>query len=138
MTGLADPLGHSSEMQRDSEGNLLHVTSPAGNRIDFRYDGQSRVVETHDSHGRSVQYAYDGAGRLVHVQDSRGQVENYAYNDRNDMTEIDDALHRPLLVNEYDATDWVVRQRLPDGRTFTYAYQRASRGGFGARRIRRS
>lgn len=128
MIGMTDPQGRAYKMKRDAQGNLLYIVSPAGNRIDFRYDSQGRIIEARDNHGRSVQYGYDSRGRLVHVQDSAGRVENYVYDDRNDMTEIEDGSGRPLLTNKYDSAGWIIRQKLADGSTFRYRYERDADG----------
>lgn len=128
MIGMSDPQGRSFQMQRDAEGNLLQVTSPAGYRIDFQYDGKGRIVEATDNRGRTVRYKYDPEGRLVHVQDSSGRIESYVYDGRDDMTRVEDGSGRPLLINQYDAAGWIVRQQLPGGRTFRYRYRRDAQG----------
>jgi YD repeat-containing protein len=128
MIGLYDDHGHEFRLDRDGEGDLLHLVTPEGNRIDFRFDSDGRVIHATGNHGRTVDYAYDAKGRLVSVKDSTGRAERYVYDDRNQMTRIEDGSGHVLLTNDYDQAGWVVRQQLADGRTFRYRYQRDAQG----------
>jgi YD repeat-containing protein len=108
-------------LPRDSAGNLIRARSPDGSELDFQYDGQDRITEIRSRGGDQVDYSYDPGGRLVKVKDGRGRVTEYSYDESNRMTEV---IQNGVLIlrNEYGAGDRVVRQTLPDRRTYTFRY----------------
>ena len=63
LTGFIDPEGHKYEMERDSFGALISVTSPSGNWLHFESDSLHRIRKITSSFGRRMQYDYDSGGR---------------------------------------------------------------------------
>src|SRR4029077_11963140 len=79
LTGIHDARGHEFRLVRNSQGDLLSLTTPEGNSVGFEYDNKGRATRAEDNHGRILKYEYDNSCRLVQVEDSIGYLERYTY-----------------------------------------------------------
>jgi len=122
LTGFLDPEGHKYEMERDSFGALIAVTSPFGNWLHFENDSQHRIRKITSSLGRSMQYDYDSAGRMFRATDSDGHVDTYTYDEKGQMLTAAHGTEKPILTNEYFSDGYIKSQVIGDGRRFGYAY----------------
>jgi YD repeat-containing protein len=125
---IQDPLGNSLQFVRSAGGDLTRIVSSSGRKLAFTYDAGHRVTLIQDDAGRSVQYAYDAKGRLVQVVGVDGATIAYSYDDRDRMLTVGDAEGNLSLRMVYDRAGRCVRQILPDGRSFRFAYTTASKG----------
>jgi YD repeat-containing protein len=128
LTGYTDSTGHKYEMERDSWGSLLSVTTPSGQWLHFEPDAQHRIHRITASSGRVVTYEYDDGGRLSHVADSEGNEESYVYDDKSQMLTVTRGSGKPLITNEYDVSGNIIGQRMEDGQSFRYHYTRDPQG----------
>lgn len=126
LTGFSDPAGHMYQMERDSYGDLLSVTTPSGQWLHFERDPKHRVSRIEASTGRVVNYNYSSSGCLSRVADSEGNSVNYAYDDKCRMLTISRAQDAPILANAYDFHDYIKMQMLADGAKFEYHYVQSS------------
>ena len=127
LTGFLDPEGHKYEMERDSFGALIAVTSPSGNWLHFENDSQHRIRKITSSSGRSMQYDYDSGGRMFRATDSDGHVDTYTYDEKGQMLAAAHGTEKPILTNEYFSDGYIKSQLMSDGRRFSYAYFRGER-----------
>jgi YD repeat-containing protein len=127
LTGFLDPEGHKYEMERDSFGALIAVTSPSGNWLHFENDSQHWIRKITSSLGRSMQYDYDSGGRMFRATDSDGHLDTYTYDEKGQMLAASHGTEKPILTNEYFSDGYIKSQVMSDGRRFSYAYFRGER-----------
>lgn len=125
LIAIVDRYGDRLSLPRDPAGNLIRAHSSGGRQpdreLDFKYDQQNRITQVGERGGPHTDYSYDEGGRLVRVVDPAGRTTDYSYDAKNRMTTVmQDG--KSILTNEYDAADRVIRQTLPDGRTYTFRY----------------
>jgi predicted Zn-dependent protease len=123
LTSFIDPAHHKYEMERDSLGALLKVSSPSGKWLHFENDSEHRIHKITSSSGRSVTYDYKG-GSLIRATDSQGQVDIYTYDDKGQMLTAAHGNGNPILINKYLNDGYIKCQTMSDGREFGYAYAR--------------
>ena len=123
LTSFIDPAGHKFEMERDSFGALLKVTSPSGKWLHFENDSEHRIHKITSSTGRSVTYDYKD-GSLIRVTDSQGHVDAYTYDDKGQMLTAAHGDGNPVLINKYFNDGYLKCQIMSDGRSFDYSYSR--------------
>lgn len=128
LTGFTDQAGHKYEMERDSWGALLSVTTPSGQWLHFEPDAQHRFHRISDSSGRVVTYEYDPGGGLSHVADSEGHEESYSYDDKTQMLTVTRGSDAPMITNGYDVSGHITSQRMANGGRFAYHYTRDPQG----------
>ena len=103
-------------------GQIKQITSPNGRWIRPTYDARNRIISATDSAGRTVRYTYGVQDRLATVEDPRGGLTQYGWDSSSRLTTIQDPRQIVFLTNEYGANDRVVRQTMPGGITYQYAY----------------
>ncbi len=122
LTGFLDPAGRKYEMERDSFGALISVTSPSGKWLHFENDSQHRIRKITSSLGRTMQYDYDSGGRMFRATDSDGHVDAYTFDEKGGMLTAAHGTEKPILTNEYFGDGYLKSQIMGDGRRFGYAY----------------
>jgi YD repeat-containing protein len=124
LTSFIDPAGGKYEMERDSFGSLLKMTSPQGKWLHFENDSEHRIRKITSSSARSLQYDYDKGGHLLRATDSGGHVDSYTYDENGQMLTAAHGSEKPILTNEYFIDGYIKKQTMSDGRGFGYAYFR--------------
>jgi YD repeat-containing protein len=124
LTSFMDPAQRKYEMERDSFGALLEVSSPSGKWLRLENDSQHRIRKITSSSGRSVEYSYDGDGHMIRDTDSDGRVNSYTYDEKGQMLTAGRADEKPILTNQYFVDGYIKSQTMGDGQTFRYAYFR--------------
>jgi YD repeat-containing protein len=122
LTGFIDPTGQKYEMERDSFGALMSISSPSGKWLHFENDLQHRIRRITSSQGRNVQYSYDKGGRMVRALDSEGHVDSYSYDEKGQMITAGHETGNPILTNEYFTDGFIKSQVMGDGKKFEYSY----------------
>jgi len=125
---MQDHLGNSLQFVRSAAGDLIRIVSSSGRKLAFTYDAGHRITLIQDDTGKTVQYTYDAKSRLVQAVDADGATTNYSYDDRDRMTSVGDAEGKLSLRMVYDRAGPCVKQILPDGRSFRFAYTAGSKG----------
>jgi len=119
LTHLRSNSGKTFSIRRTSDSDLQEIRTPGGESIQFTTDARHRIIAAKEK-GRTIQYDYDDAGRLVHVRGAPNGDEFYEYDPTNRLVVIQDALHRPLLVNKYGYLGEVLSQTLANGERLVY------------------
>ena len=122
LTGFTDSQGHKYEMDRNSFGELLSVTTPSGQWLHFERDAEHRVHRISDSTGRVVTYDYDPRGCLSKVTDSDGHTESYTYDDKFQMLTVTQGSDTSAITNDYDISGKIISQSMSTGEKFLYHY----------------
>ena len=125
---IQDPRGNSLQFVRSAAGDLTKIVSSSGQKLSLTYDAGHRITRIQDDSGNAVQYAYDEKARLVQVVDVDGATTTYSYDGRDRMLTVGDAEGNVRLRMAYDRSGRCVRQILPDGRSFRFAYTAVSKG----------
>lgn len=99
---------------QDSNGNTLSITSTSithssGLSVAFQRDGLGRITSITDAEGESLTYGYDSAGDLVAATDRESNTTRFSYAANHHLLEIEDALGRQPVRNEYDASGRLIR-----------------------------
>jgi len=124
LTSFMDPSQRRYEMERDSFGALLSVTSPSGKWLHFENDAEHRIRKVTASSGRSMTYEYDNGGYLARATDSDGNVDTYTYDDKGGMLTAAHGDDHPVLTNRYSNDGYIKSETMKDGRQFSYFYFR--------------
>ncbi|WP_371785161.1 RHS repeat-associated core domain-containing protein [Streptosporangium subroseum] len=119
---IRDHNDNTITLTRDSDLNLIQITSPNGKWIKLAYNPQRRVTGLRDNIGRTVGYTYNAGGRLETVTDTGGKVLRYTYDTAGRMLTATDARGIAYLTNEYDTAGRVAKQTLTDGQIYTFDY----------------
>jgi len=122
LTGFIDPTGQKYEMERDSFGALVSISSPSGKWLHFESDLQHRIRRITSSQGRNVQYDYDAGGRMVRALDSEGHVDSYSFDAKGQMITAGHETGNPILTNEFFTDGFIKSQVMGDGEKFEYSY----------------
>ena len=123
LTSFIDPAHGKYEMERDSFGALLKVSSPTGKWLQFENDSEHRIHEITSSLGRSVTYDYKD-GSLIRATASDGHVDTYTYDEKGQMLTAAHGKKQPVLINEYFNDGYLKCQTMSDGQGFGYSYAR--------------
>ena len=108
LIGMYDRYGNALTFTRDSNSNLIKVTSPNGRWIQFSYDSSNRITQAQDNIGRTTSYTYDPAsGGLATATDANGGVTKYTYDASAEMLTITDPSNVVYLQNEYTSTGFI-------------------------------
>ena len=124
LTSFLDPSQRKYEMERDSFGSLLKITSPSGNWLCFENDDKHRIRRIVASSGGTMQYDYDQGGHMIRASASDGRIDTYTYDDKGQMLTAAHGNEKPFLTNEYFNDGYAKSQTLGDGRRFDYSYFR--------------
>ena len=77
---LSDPLGNTTALTYDANGNLTGLTDPDGNTTAWTYSPSNQVTSQTNALGATSTYAYDAAGQMTRMTDADGHVNVYTYN----------------------------------------------------------
>ena len=124
LTSFLDPAQRKYEMQRDTSGALLAISSPSGAWLHFENDAEHRIRNITASSGRFIRYDYDNAGNMNRATASDGSVDFYTYDDKNQMLTAAHGNEKPFVTNEYFVDGYIKSQTLPHGQSFEYHYSR--------------
>ncbi|MCA9620232.1 MAG: RHS repeat protein, partial [Myxococcales bacterium] len=109
------------------------VVDAAGNRIRVRWDDE-RVVAVTDSVGRELHVERDGKVDIwrLTLTSLEGEkhtsfVASYEYDDRGDLVRVIDA-GGAVTSYRYDDQHYLVEERLPDGLSYHFVYEKGADG----------
>jgi RHS repeat-associated protein len=155
LTGVTDPAGSETSLERDENGNVITVTDAKLHETAFAYDSMDRLESREDPLEEVEAYEYDENGNLIEMTDREGQVATFAYDeldrptfagygttgspespsyestidltwdDGNRLTEADDSEYG-TITRAYDELDRLTEEDTPDG-TVSYTYDEADR-----------
>jgi len=125
-TAIRNEQGELVRLLRDSQHNLTTVTSPHNRHIHLRYDSDNRVIEAADDDDHAVYYSYDAEGRLAEVRQRGLLAWRYLY-DSTGMVQVQDALQRALVTNQY-SRGRIATLTLGSGATYRFDYLVAANG----------
>jgi RHS repeat-associated protein len=118
---VTDPLGNTTSINYDANGNATTVTDPLSHQSAFDYNGMGLVTSMTDAMQDTTQFTYnfadligitdpllnttslflDAAGRLAQRTDPLGHTTKYQYNNLNQLTQITDPL-QGITTLSYD------------------------------------
>src|SRR5260370_2079594 len=122
LVGITNRYCNTISLQRDSQCNLLQITSPNGRYVQLTYDASNRIIQATDSIGRSTSYNYDSTGKLATATDANGGQKIYTYTNNNNLLTITDARGTVIVSNQYDGAGRVVQQTLANAGTYLYSW----------------
>jgi YD repeat-containing protein len=114
-------------LKRESNGNLVRITSPGGGWIRITYS-ENRIVRVENNSGDYVDYDYDGANRLRRTTSSQGITRDYAYDAQNRLLKVVDSKAGPLLEVAYDSGGKTVEATLGGTSSYYFKYELDERG----------
>ncbi|MFJ9028570.1 RHS repeat-associated core domain-containing protein [Streptomyces sp. NPDC102274] len=127
-----DPLGHTTALDYDDNGNLTTLTDARNNATTWAYDTADRPKSATDPLGAQALFGYDPAGQLARVTSRAGQVATAEYDllgrAKNAKYGVDAAGQAQSTVTyAYDGVDLpkTVTDTVAGTQSFTYdAYDR--------------
>lgn len=156
VTSSTDPLGHTSTLDFDEDGNIetavdaesrtttttyddtglpLTVTLPDLSTTSTTYDDEGNVAATIDRAGRATAYGYDAADRIVTITRTDGRTVRHEYDGANNVVETElpggDCDTAPAIgctVRAYDDADQLTAIDFSDPATSDVAYTYDGRG----------
>ena len=117
---IADPNGHVTTLQYDSNGRLAQTTYPDGTKVQQTHDALGRLASVTNEEGQTTTFSYDGLGRLISVAGLAGDA-SYAYDEAGNLIAQTDALGRVTQFG-YDAINRMVQRQYPGGETEKFVY----------------
>lgn len=122
LTSITSPLGLTTKIERNEDGQATSVISPNGYTYSFEYGDLGLISKATLPDGSTVKYVYDDDTRLTSITDAVGGVVKYAYNDQGLMDAWYDADGNLVCQNTYDGQGRVTKQTDGRGSTSTLSY----------------
>ena len=139
---VQDPLGDSTELGYDANGNLVQITDPNGAVYRDTYDARANLTSTTDPLGETTYFTYNTNNDLTSYTDANGNMTSYAYDSHDDLLSIRYAngtqqqfTYNPLgeatgFLNArgnaigyiYDAQGNLTHENFADGTSYVYTY----------------
>jgi RHS repeat-associated protein len=147
-----DPLGNTTNYDRDLNSNLSKLTRPNGSTVEMRYDGKGNLIQIlentnsaltkityeknfnqpytiTDPKGNATLIDYDAKGNPIKITDSLGNISQMQYNAKGQVTKVISAFNT-AIQNEVNFTYDPVTFNLRDitdqlGRHSTFSYDSA-------------
>jgi len=123
---ITNPLGGTTKRTYDADGNVESITDPNGRKTKFTYDADNERTKVELPNGTVEETGYDGAGKVTSQVDGKKDKTTYVRNVLEQPIEIIDPLERNT-VQTFDAAGNLKTKTDPDGRTTTFAYDKADR-----------
>jgi YD repeat-containing protein len=121
VTGIKNAPGEQVIIQRDTQGNILRITSPHRHYISMKNDSADRIVRAEDDSGHWVTYEYDPAGWLRKAKTWRGETNEFKYDNHFNMVWVGEkdkssaGKYRFTVTTHYDAKDRFKWQKVDFG-----------------------
>ena len=128
LLSIEDAKGSMLKIDRDSDGNILQISSPHNVFVIFKHDNYNHIISATDSSGKTVLYDYDEKQRLVRIEDPKDGVTHYVYGQNDNLIEIVKPDGGAWLKIGYDDRGRVANLTFQDGSSCRYRYQTDSRG----------
>jgi RHS repeat-associated protein len=147
-----DPLGNTTNYDRDLNSNLSKLTRPNGSTVEMRYDGKGNLINIKentnnaltkityeknfnqpytitDPKGNATLIDYDAKGNPIKITDSLGNISQMQYNAKGQVTKVISA-YGTAIQNEvnftYDPATFNLRDITDQlGRHSTFSYDPA-------------
>jgi RHS repeat-associated protein len=131
LASATDGEGHQTTFDYFASGNLKQINPPSPmGPTSYTYDALSRVATITWPNGESAIYSYDKLDRVTRIDyGEANDPHNYqfTYDADGNLTERTDNNPKPNTTTwSYDQLNRRVEDDLPEGYTFTYAYDKAS------------
>jgi RHS repeat-associated protein len=125
LTGITDPLGHTTTINCSSVGEPTQITDPLGNVSTLNYSGTDLRSVT-DALSRTVTFSVDPLGRVTSVTDPLGNINLKQYDTNDRVTQITDALNQTTKV-AYDQNGNAISVTLPNTGSIQATYDGRNR-----------
>jgi RHS repeat-associated protein len=125
-TSVTDALSHETTIAYDAQGRSTSVTDPLSHATSFAYDTTDDLISVTDPLSRTISKGYDAAGRVTSVTDPLGETTKYAYDALNDLTSKTDALNGKTSLS-YDGNGNLTGVTDANGNSTSYAYDNMDR-----------
>ncbi|MBQ9199999.1 MAG: hypothetical protein IJ141_07435, partial [Lachnospiraceae bacterium] len=116
-----DALGHVTNYDYDSFGNLISITDAEGNTTRFNYDAAGRITGIIKPNGSAKTYTYDMYGAIASMTDEFGHITSYLYDTAGNLTAVTYP-DKSTFYYEYDMKGNCISITRPDGEKTEYEY----------------
>lgn len=131
-TSSTNAIGDVTQMQYDSQGNLVAMVNAAGETNTFSLDERGLAVAVSRAGTTPQSFQYDAAGFLVESIDAMGNRTEIAYNGNGEIasettywTQTDGSIRQLTRQNEYDREGrLIVTRTFEDGELLTESESR--------------
>lgn len=137
VTEIKNAHGDHLTIQRDRDGNILHITSPHGHFIDIKSDAAGRIIHAQDDSRHWVEYSYDPKGCLVRSVNWRRDLQQFHYDSRLNMIWVHEKGPRGrdglgpydfTISNRYGPDDRFASQLISNGDRYSAIYHTDAQG----------
>ncbi|MCA9983264.1 MAG: hypothetical protein KDE59_03180, partial [Anaerolineales bacterium] len=125
-TGVTDPAGLTTTIERDADGNPLQTTLPSGASFLGSYDANGNLLSyTDQTVGGTTSFSYEPIfNQITTITDPFSQVTNFSYDGAGNLTGITTPLNRTVTFG-YDSRGLLTSMVDPLGTTTGYTYNSA-------------
>ena len=109
-----DGNGNIDLFEHNEKGQLISVHGANGGELFYTYNKEGNLICVKDHTGRKVQIWYQ-YGKLWKYVNSLGHAYTYTYNENGKLDSVLTPRGITGIINEYDAADRIIKQRMPDG-----------------------
>lgn len=131
LTGITDPLSHTTVQGFDALNRLIRITDPAQAQTRFAYDGQDRLTQVTDPRSLVTRYTIDGLGNQTALQSPDTGSTVQSVDAAGNVTSRTDAKGQKTTY-QYDALNRLIQVTLADGAQQRYTWDQ---GNFGLGRL---
>jgi YD repeat-containing protein len=130
VTEIKNARGERLTVQRDSDGNILRITSPRGHYVSVEHDSQGRITRVDSNLHQWVVYGYDEKGCLVAVGNWRGDAQKFGYDQQFNMTFVHEkgppsgreGPYNFSITNSFDEGNRLKTQKISTGKAYSVKY----------------
>jgi RHS repeat-associated protein len=123
---VTDPVGKTTVIVYDGQGDKLQVTDRDGNLTQYQYDQRSRLIKETDALGQTTTMTYDNNNNVRSVTDKDGHTTTFAYDVQNRRISVVDAIG-DTSTTTYDAVGNKLTDTDANSHTTTYTYDALNR-----------
>lgn len=127
VTGVTDPLNHTSHLAYDALDRLIQTTDPTNAVTRVAYNANDLATGVTDPRSLATTYAYDGLGNRTSTQSPDTGTTTKTYDAAGNVLTSTDARGKKTTYT-YDALNRPTGMTFADGTTIAYAYDQGTYG----------
>ena len=127
VTGVTDPLGHTTNNTYDALNRLVQVTDPNGGMTGMTYNTDDLPTSVKDPRNLITTYTYDGMGNPTVINSPDSGTTAKTYDLAGNVTSSTDARGKKTTY-AYDKLNRLTKVTFADKKTIAYQYDQGANG----------
>ena len=121
LTRLIGPVGDTTEMGYDAQGNATAVANPLSQVVNLNYGSLNRLDTLRDARNQLTDFGYDAQGNLTNIAYTDTSAEVFGYDSTGNVTTFRNRRGQTIQLTR-NALGQLTHKAFPEGRTIDYQY----------------